>query len=148
VASLLREMRKRALWAAIGIILTASLLLWRRDSDSGVLNLAPGAFRSSFGFLPDDTLLAVGDSAIPFMDSLRVLQDSGHTIVIVGLNHNGEAPAGEGVNRGLQRAEILRRYMSAYLDPEKLRTSHAAADNDAVLLEEGVPCRLFRLETE
>jgi hypothetical protein len=38
--------------------------------------------------------------------------------------------------------------MSAYLDPKKLRTSHAAADNDAVLLEEGIPCRLFRLETE
>jgi hypothetical protein len=141
-------MRKRGLWAAAGIILTAGLLLWQRDPDSGTLNLAPGAFRSSFGFLPDDTLLAVGDSAIPFMDSLRILQDSGRTIVIIGLNHNAEAPAGEGVNRGLQRAEILRRYMSAYLDPDKLRTSHAATDNQDVLLEEGVPCRLFRLETE
>lgn len=124
------------------------MLLWRRDADSGTLNLAPGAFRSSFGFLPDDTLLAVGDSAIPFMDSLRSLQDSGKTIVIVGLNHNSESPAGEGVNRGLQRAEILRRYMSAYLDPSRLRATHAATDNRDVLLEEGVPCRLFRLETE
>lgn len=124
------------------------MLLWRRDADSGTLNLAPGSFRSSFGFLPDDTLLAVGDSAIPFMDSLRGLQDSGKTIVIIGLNHNSESAAGEGVNRGLQRAEILRRYMSAYLDPNRLRTAHAATDNETVTLEEGVPCRLFKLETE
>lgn len=141
-------MRKRALWAGIGILLTATLLLWRREAEPARLNLAPGSFRSSFGFLPDDTLLAVGDSAIPFMDSLRVMQDSGKTIVIVGLNHNRESPADEGVNRGLQRAEILRRYMSAYLDPKKIRIAHAAADNDAVQLEEGQPCRLFRLEME
>ncbi|MBU6323908.1 MAG: hypothetical protein KJS92_00335 [Bacteroidetes bacterium] len=116
------------------------------DAEDGLLHLNGRGYDGSFGFLPEDTLLAVGKKAPALLDSFRLLQDSGITIQIIGLNHNLEALAAAGVNRGLQRSRVLYRYLSAFLKPELLRTGHEA-NGDTACFRQGFPSELvkFRL---
>jgi hypothetical protein len=133
------------LWAGMLLLLLALASAWllRRPKDDGLLHLSGKGYEGTFGFLPEDTLLAVGTEAQQLLDSFRRFQDSGGIIQIIGLNHNAESPAAEGVNRGLQRAQVLYRYLSTFLRPEQMRTGHEG-NGDTALLKAGLPGALVR----
>ena len=143
---MLRMKRNRNyLLAALMLLLLglASAWLLREKPEAGLLHLNGKGYEGSFGFLLQDTLLAVGTQAPGLLDSFRRFQDSGGRIQIIGLNHNREAAAAEGVNRGLQRSRVLFRYLSAFLKPEQLLTGHEGTD-DTACYHQGVPCALVR----
>ena len=141
------QMKKYRNYLFAGLLLSllgiASAWLLRNNTDDGLLHLNGKGYDGSFGFLPEDTLLAVGTKAPALLDSFRILQDSSITIQIIGLNHNLEAPAAAGVNRGLQRSRVLYRYLSAFLKPELLRTGHEGT-GDTACFRKGMPSELLR----
>jgi len=141
------QMKKYRNYLFTGLLLSllgiASAWLMRNNTEDGLLHLNGKGYDGSFGFLPEDTLLAVGAKAPALLDSFRRLQDSGNTIQIIGLNHNLEAPAAEGVNRGLQRSRVLFRYLSAFLKPEQLRIGHEGT-GDTSRYHKGLPSELLR----
>jgi len=141
------QMKKYRNYLLTGILLSllglVSAWLLRNNTDDGLLHLNGKGYEGSFGFLPEDTLLAVGIQAPALLDSFRRFQDSGGIIQIIGLNHNREAPAHEGVNRGLQRSRVVFRYMSAFLKPEQLRIGHEGT-GDTSRYRKGLPSELLR----
>ena len=141
------QMKKYRNYLLTGILLSllglVSAWLLRNNTDDGLLHLNGKGYEGSVGFLPEDTLLAVGIQAPALLDSFRRFQDSGSIIEIIGLNHNKEAPAAEGVNRGLQRSRVLFRYLSAFLKPEQLRIGHEGT-GDTSRYRKGLPSELFR----
>jgi len=141
------QMKKYRNYLLTGILLSllglVSAWLLRNNTDDGLLHLNGKGYEGSFGFLPEDTLLAVGIQAPALLDSFRRFQDSGSIIEIIGLNHNKEAPAAEGVNRGLQRSQVLFRYLSAFLKPEQLRIGHEGT-GDTSRYRKGLPSELLR----
>jgi hypothetical protein len=129
---------------AVLLLAMVSAWLLRHDAaDDGLLHLNGKGYEGHFGFLPEDTLLAVGIQAPALLDSFRRFQDSGGIIQIIGLNHNQEAPAHEGVNRGLQRSRVVFRYMSAFLNPAQLLSGHEGT-GDTALFKKGLPSALVR----